>query len=63
MNCEIEIINSCEAHKCRNNGICKPREDGTKGYQCLCNTNFSGNYCEKSIDNCKDIDCEFSEFM
>lgn len=53
--------NVCESNKCKNSGICKPKSDEIKGYICSCPSNYTGAYCEHSIDLCKDVDCEFSK--
>lgn len=48
-------INFCENNLCRNSGTCIQRKDG---YDCICQTDFTGKYCELSIRKCDQQPCQ-----
>ena len=49
----IDFDDDCASNPCQNGGTCTERlTDGVNSYSCACAAGYSGNNCEKDIDDC-----------
>ncbi|XP_019641326.1 PREDICTED: fibropellin-1-like [Branchiostoma belcheri] len=53
--CVKQHVNGCLNHPCLNGGQCS---DLTDGYQCICQTGWTGQNCETDVDECASNPCQ-----
>uniref|UniRef100_A0AC34FW61 EGF-like domain-containing protein n=1 Tax=Panagrolaimus sp. ES5 TaxID=591445 RepID=A0AC34FW61_9BILA len=46
-------VTACSFHKCQNRGICIPKEGTLADYDCECEAEYNGTFCEQSPNICK----------
>lgn len=47
----------CYDNKCMNDAVCVVDEADTKTYRCICDAGWTGQFCDKSIDDCENSFC------